>query len=147
MIKLTIWLFILCCLISVAFQYYKRQAVTPQLVRIYDGDTFFVNIKGWPDVVGKNIGIRIKGVDTPEMHGKCAQEKALAENAKVALQVLLTDAKQITLLNIERGKYFRLVADVYADDKDVKQALIDARLGVPYLGKTKAHDWCLQPIQ
>ena len=42
------------------------------VVRVYDGDTFFVNVDSWPDVIGRKIGIRVNGIDTPEIRGKCA---------------------------------------------------------------------------
>ena len=51
---------------------------------ICDGDTFRANIKGFHSLIGGRIGIRVAGVDTPEMHGKCKQEKALARQAKLS---------------------------------------------------------------
>ncbi len=43
---------------------------------------------------------------------------------------------------MHRGKYFRIVADVYVDGKSLAESLIEANLGVPYYGKTKIKDWC-----
>ena len=41
------------------------------------------------------------------------------------------------LVNIQRGKYFRLVADVWIDDKRLADKLISAGLAKEYYGKTK----------
>ena len=56
--------------------------VVSQLVSVYDGDTFKVNIDGWPDIVGKKISIRIYGIDTPEIRGTKGIVKKLALGAK-----------------------------------------------------------------
>jgi endonuclease YncB( thermonuclease family) len=37
-----------------------------KIVSVYDGDTFRVNIKDWPAIIGDNISITIYGIDTPE---------------------------------------------------------------------------------
>ena len=113
-----------------------------QILRVYDGDTFYANIKGWPPIAGKSIGIRINGVDTPEIRGsKCALEKKKAYEARGFLRRRLLRAKEVELRNIQRGKYFRVVADVYADGVNIAQQLIGANLGYPYFGKTKK-GWC-----
>ena len=49
-----------------------------KVISVYDGDTFRVNIDSLPPLVGKNIPIRLKGVDTPEIQGKCQYERDLA---------------------------------------------------------------------
>ncbi len=40
-----------------------------QVVRVYDGDTITVDIAEWPAIVGDDIGVRIRGVDTPVLRG------------------------------------------------------------------------------
>jgi endonuclease YncB( thermonuclease family) len=49
-----------------------------KVISVYDGDTFRVDIDSLPPIVGKNIPIRVNGVDTPEIRGKCQYEKNLA---------------------------------------------------------------------
>jgi len=56
-------------------------------------------------------------------------------------QTLLA-AESITLKNVQRGKYFRLVASVEADGQDVSDLLIQEGLAVVYDGGTKVKDWC-----
>jgi len=113
-----------------------------EVTSIYDGDTFRATIKGWPEIVGERIGIRISGIDTPEIRGKCAKEKALAYRAKEHTVSLLRGAKKVELRNMFRGKYFRIVADVIADGTSVGQSLIESGLAVEYDGGTKTKDWC-----
>ena len=53
-------------------------AIVSKVISVYDGDTFRVNIDSLPAIVGKNITVRLNGVDTPEIKGKCQHEKDLA---------------------------------------------------------------------
>ena len=113
-----------------------------KIVRVYDGDTIYVNLKDTPDIFGKNIGIRVNGIDTPEIRTRCKNEKALGYKAKAILVEQLEKASCIELRNEQRGKYFRLVADVYADGVDVTDKLLQSGLAVEYNGGTKNKDWC-----
>ena len=57
-------------------------AIVSKVISVYDGDTFRVDIDSLPPIVGKNIPIRLNGVDTPEIRGKCEHEKDLAIKAR-----------------------------------------------------------------
>ena len=113
-----------------------------EVTSIYDGDTFRANIPDYPPIIGQHMGIRINGVDTPEMRGKCEQENVLARKAKQYTVTMLRGAKTIELRNIQRGKYFRIVADVYADGQSVGEGLVREGLAVVYDGGKKVKDWC-----
>lgn len=113
-----------------------------KVTSIYDGDTFRANIKGYPKIIGHRMAIRIKGIDTPEIKGKCKLEKTLALRAKQLTVKLLRNAKTIKLKNIKRGKYFRIIADVYADNKSIAKTLLNNNLAVTYNGGRKTKDWC-----
>ncbi len=121
---------------------YFGDAVVSEVTSIYDGDTFRANIKGFPPIVGYRMSIRVNGIDTPELKARCKKEKALALKAKQITVKALRKAKIIELRNYKRGKYFRLVADVYVDDVRLADKLIDAHLAVEYHGGTKTKDWC-----
>ena len=108
-----------------------------EVVSVYDGDTFTVNVRQWPQILGDHIGIRLNGVDTPEMKGSTPEVKAAAEKAKTLVEKMLTKSKFVVLKHIKRDKYFRVVADVECDGKDLGKALIDAGLAKPYDGGTK----------
>ena len=112
-----------------------------KIISVYDGDTFRADIRGLPDIIGKNIAIRILGIDTPEIKGKCEEEKIVAIKARDFARKALFNAKIITLKNLKRDKYFRLLADVYFDDTDLANALLVNNLAVKYSGKKKS-SWC-----
>jgi endonuclease YncB( thermonuclease family) len=113
-----------------------------RLVRVYDGDTFFVDIDELHDLIGKSIKIRLRGVDTPEVghRSKCEEEKILGNKARVFVEDRLTGA-EIILLNIGRGTFFRILADVTYDGVDLATELLKAKLGRKYDGG-KRSGWC-----
>ena len=112
-----------------------------RVTTIYDGDTFTATIDSWPGIVGKNISVRISGIDTPEMRGKCEKEIELARMAKKKTVAMIRSAKIIELKQMRRDKYFRIDAVVFADGRSIGQALISAGLAVPYHGDKKV-TWC-----
>ena len=87
------------------------------------------------------MSIRINGIDAPEMKSHCKKERILAIASKEATVLMLRSAHTIEIRNIKRGKYFRLIADVYADGVSIGRELIRRHLAVPYYGKTKIN-WC-----
>ncbi len=115
-----------------------------KVISIHDGDTFTIELSKEYALIGKSIPIRVFGIDAPELSGKnpCEKEKAL--KAKEALRELLTSKKKVTLKNVKRDKYFRLLADVYSDGKSVSDAMLKAKLAYSYTGKTKQKiNWCI----
>jgi micrococcal nuclease len=116
-------------------------AIVSEVRSIYDGDSFRVNINGWPDIIGKGIPIRVLGVDAPEMRGKCEAEKILARQAKQHTVALLRSGKMIELKNTQRGKYFRILANVIIDGMSLADSLIKNGLARRYDGG-KRGGWC-----
>jgi len=112
-----------------------------KVISVYDGDSFRVNIASLPPIVGKNIAIRVNGVDTPEIRGKCQYEKDLALEARNFVRGKLANAKEIKLTNLQRGKYFRVVANVLVDGISLEQELLDNELAYEYSGGKKS-SWC-----
>jgi len=112
-----------------------------KVISVYDGDTFRVDINSLPPIVGKNIAIRVNGVDTPEIRGKCQYEKNLALKARDFVRDKLSNAKEIKLTNLQRGKYFRVVANVLVDGVSLEQELLDNKLAYRYGGGKKL-SWC-----
>ena len=47
-----------------------------------------------------------------------------------------------SLGELERGKYFRIVADVYVDGENLAEALVDSGMAVRYNGEEKTYSWC-----
>lgn len=112
-------------------------AVVTKVISVYDGDTFRANIAGLPPIIGENMPIRLGSVDTPEIRDKDPKKKQKAIIARNFVRNLLYNAKSITLKNLRRGKYFRMIADVdFVTSNGVKKDLAEELLlhghAVPY---------------
>lgn len=106
-----------------------------------DGDTCKMRVEVWPDITVETQ-VRLRGIDAPEIAGKCATEKVLAKAARDDLSALLANAVTITLTNVETDKYGgRVLADVRADSIQVGVLLIEAGLARPYAGGQR-QPWC-----
>ena len=76
--KLLLYLTLFLGVLSVEAAPEYGTVIVSRVISVYDGDTFRVDIDSLPPIVGKNIPIRLNGVDTPEIRGKCKYEKDLA---------------------------------------------------------------------
>lgn len=115
--------------------------VPASVVSVYDGDTLTVDAFPWPGQT-QRTSVRINGIDTAEMRGKCPLEKEKARAAKARTIELAGDA--VTLVNIHLGKYAgRVVASVILKDgRDLATVLIDDGFARPYSGKGARKSWC-----
>ena len=115
---------------------------TPVVVDyIIDGDTFSGRVM-LTDNTKITVRVRIRNVDTPEIHGKCESEIRDANRARARLEQLLPIGKTADLRQIKDDKYLgRIDALVFIDDRDVGQILIDEKLGRPYGGGHR-DGWC-----
>ena len=134
-------LLVFVCIAQLSWGY--ETLIVERVISVYDGDSFRVDIGGLHPLIGENIPIRVAGVDTPEIRGKCESEKLLAKQAKALTKAMLENGRNIELRSPERGKYFRIVADVWVDGKSLKNALLGANLAYPYDGGKK-QTWCAQ---
>jgi endonuclease YncB( thermonuclease family) len=119
--------------------------VLAQVERVVDGDTFAVKALIWP---GQDIRVfvRVNGIDTPELRGKCLYEKKLAQNAR-RFVVNWTQSGWVKLKNIRRGKYAgRIIADVFGNNgRNLAQGLLKSGLAYTYSGGKKIN-WCGQDL-
>lgn len=134
-IKLLLFLFIIFCY-SYSAEYYDT-ITNFTIIKVRDGDTFMINIPNIPDVFGKNIAVRIRGIDTPELNDSREEIRKISIQAKEELEKLLLNGKKITLYNLGRDKYFRLLASVKVDNVDVSEYLIKKGLAKKYNGGKK----------
>jgi micrococcal nuclease len=95
----------------------------------YDGDTCTISIPGLPQIFGEKLSLRLVGIDTPEMQGKCEAERSLAAKAKAFLNHHLHQAQQVEL--VARDKYFRVLALIIADGLDLADEMVKAGLVMP----------------
>ena len=108
----------------------------------YDGDTIRFNLPGYPPIAGKDIRVRVNGIDTPEIKGKCKKEKYEARQARDMVADILRKAEKITLKNMKRGKYFRIASDIIVDGESLASMLVGAGMAIRYDGGRKTHKWC-----
>ena len=136
-------LIIILCLFTIIIIPLRAQeaVVINEVINVYYGDTFRVNIDEFPPIIGENIAIRILGIDTPEINGNCQQERQLAIKARDFTRKYLNSGSVISLTDLKRDKYFRILANVYIDGKNLGDALLMQNLAVVYLGKKK-FNWC-----
>lgn len=119
------------------------------VLEVIDGDTFRARIDIW---LGQSVEVkvRLKGVDTPELRGKCAAEKKLALEAKeFATKWLEENPAQLVgvhygtyagrvLATIERSRVLATTKNKGGDT--LSAALLSENLAKPYRGR-KAK-WC-----
>ena len=111
------------------------------LLSVTDGDTFKARVPVWQGIE-VTTAVRIQGVDTPELRGRCEHERVLAAKAKDALSDILNSGKAITLHNVDDDKYSgRVSAQVFVDGDSVADKLIRRGLARPYDGG-KRLPWC-----
>jgi endonuclease YncB( thermonuclease family) len=120
-----------------------------ELTEVVDGDTYRGNVIIWINTF-KVATVRLSGVDTPELNGKCDREKELAKKAKEYVEKLFAGADKIKISSIRPDKYGdRVLANVIftvnGQDKNLAKELKSVGLAVDYQGKTKTHDWCKKP--
>lgn len=111
----------------------------------YDGDTVTVSIPKVHSFFGQEISVRLYGLDAPEMKTANECEKRLAIIARDYVQSRLLRAKRkgIELRNIQRDKYFRILAEIWVNGFSLSRALLKNNLAVEYYGETKPNvDWC-----
>ncbi len=144
-IVLTLSFFLLVSFSSYAGKKTYGDVEVTEVVRVYDGDTITVNIAGFPDIIGEEIGIRVLGVDTPEIRDKNQMIKEFAKYVRDCVKDFLKGSNKIFLCDMKRDKYFRIVADVIVDNESLGVKLIEAGFAKPYDGGKK-NQWKVEDI-
>ena len=119
-------------------------SATPVMVTcIVDGDTFKATVLLADGIEVMSVGVRLRNVDTPELHGDCDYEITRAEMAKQRLAELIPVGSVIEITNVKNDKYpGRIDANVFDEhNRDVGLILIREKLGRPYSGG-KRQSWC-----
>ena len=107
----------------------------------YDGDTIYITMPGLPPELSEML-VRVAGVDTPEIRGKCETEKTRAIQARDFVVRSLAEARSVSFCNPKWGKYGkRVIAEVVLDGKSLAAILIKNELGRPYSGGRR-EGWC-----
>ena len=112
-----------------------------QVVDVYDGDTFKIDLPSMHPLFGDDLSIRLFGVDTPEMRGTTDEVKVLAKQAQQLTEKALKGASKIELRNPQRGKYFRIVSEVWIDGESLADMLKAKGLAKDYDGEGARPEW------
>ena len=135
------FIFIILSMVPAAAANELHGPIQAEVIRVVDGDTFDVRAQIW---IGQYIEtrVRLNGIDTPEIRGKCINEKRSAQNAKAKLESLILN-KTVYLNDIHGGKYAgRVIANAKTvDGIDLSKTLIKSGYARHYDGKTRA-GWC-----
>jgi len=109
--------------------------------RVIDGDTIAVSARIWLDQ-SLAVLVRVRGIDAPELRGRCDAERELARRATAYVTAALVSGR-VKLTNISGGKYYgRVLADVTtAEGGSLAAALLAEGLARPYRGR-KRGSWC-----
>ena len=115
--------------------------IEADVLEVIDGDSMRVRAHIWLGMSVETI-VRLKGLDTPELRGKCDEEKAKARAARDALR-RLTFNKKVTLSDIIADKYGgRVNAVVKVGVLDLSAEMIKQRHARVYGGE-KRQGWCV----
>jgi micrococcal nuclease len=114
-------------------------ASVPAVVdHVHDGDTVIVAVPSWPAIISP-IEVRVAGIDTAEIHDKRPEIQAMGLLARDWLAAHLRPGDAVTLKNVRRDKYFRLLASVEAtvdgETRDVASEMGRRGLAKPYNGQ------------
>ena len=112
------------------------------IIKVVDGDTVDVDIDLGFGIIMKDERVRIMGIDTPEIKGKCEKEKELALIGRQTANELFRAADVIEFKDLKWDKYGgRILSNVYLDGYLYADMIINEQLAVPYDGGKK-EGWC-----
>jgi micrococcal nuclease len=112
-----------------------------EVLRVLDGDTFEARVLLWPglEITTK---VRLRGIDTPELKGRCEEERLKAAAARDALTAILAQG-DVGISAVALDKYGgRVIADASTRaTPDIAAALLGAGLARNYTG-ARREPWC-----
>ena len=109
-----------------------------KLIKVVDGDTIDVDIDLGFGVWLRNQRVRLYGIDTPESRTRDLEEKKYGLAAKEFL-TKWTGAGELTIKTHkdERGKFGRILGEIYAFKTNVNDKMVYEHHAVPYHGQSK----------
>lgn len=118
-------------------------ATPVRVAYIIDGDTFVGDVLLADKTEVMSVKVRLRNVDTPELHGICESEIRRAKYAKQRLGELIPVDSVVEIKNVKNDKYAgRIDANVYdSANRDVGNVLVKEKVGRPYNGE-KRKSWC-----
>jgi len=116
-------------------------AYPAEVLRVIDGDTFEARVRVWPGIE-VNTKVRLRNIDAPELHARCADELAKAQASRAALEIMLA-VGGVTVSRVGIDKYGGRVDALVAtrDIADVSAALLSGGWARSYDGGRRG-SWC-----
>ena len=107
-------------------------------IKVVDGDTIDVDIDLGFGVWLRNQRVRLYGIDTPESRTRDLEEKKYGLAAKEFL-TKWTGAGELTIKTHkdERGKFGRILGEIWAFKTNVNDKMVYEHHAVPYHGQSK----------
>jgi endonuclease YncB( thermonuclease family) len=119
----------------------QRLTYPAEVVRVIDGDTFEVHVALWPGL-SVDTKVRLRDIDAPELHARCADEHVKAEAARAALTTILAEG-DVAISRVGLDKYGGRV-DAAASTRntpDVSAAMRNGGWARSYAGGRRG-TWC-----
>ena len=112
-----------------------------KITKVIDGDTIRADIDLGFDMILSNQTIRLYGVDAPESRTRDLEEKYYGNLTKEFLKRYIKNNNIVILKTHldKKGKFGRILGEIYLNNLNVNQLLIDENLAVEYHGQSK-HD-------
>ena len=109
-----------------------------KLVKVVDGDTVDVDIDLGFGVWLQNQRIRMYGIDAPESRTSDKVEKVYVMAAKDFV-IKWTNAGDLVLKTFKdgKGKYGRILGELWYNDVNINQRMIEEHHAVKYYGQSK----------
>jgi len=105
------------------------------VVRVYDGDTIWIDIDLGFGIWMRNQSIRLRGINTPELRGESKEAGIVSRDRVIQLLegagnkcVIKTDKDKT------RGKYGRILGVIFIENeiRSVNKILLDENLAIVY---------------
>ena len=106
------------------------------ITKVVDGDTVDVDIDLGFGMSYKKQRVRLMGIDTPESRTRDLVEKLFGKASKKHLKELLSEGN-ITLRSHDKGKFGRILGELFINDISINQKMIDDHHAVDYGGGNK----------
>jgi len=109
-----------------------------KLDRVVDGDTIDIVIDLGFSILHK-CRVRLFGIDTPESRTRDLDEKARGKLAKDFLSFCLASSDEHVIKTSvdSKGKFGRVLGEIYCDRKNINLLMIDKHHAVAYKGQSK----------
>ena len=110
------------------------------ITKVVDGETEEVDIDLGFAVVLKKQRVRLYEIDTPESRTRDLEEKKFGLASKKYLQDKLENATNIYLKSHDKGKFARILGELFIDDNSVSvnMQMVDDHHAVYYYGQNKS---------